>query len=194
MDCSECDAAEVKCLTWIRDDEPSFPGASLSQSTHFMSPVCKRRSHMGVSRDVGDGRFASLSYSPSSLAYRVRKVRYGNECQSGDGLQVTCRCGDFDSHSRMLRSSRCNGSGDVCCSCPKVDHRSLVSHKLCTAYNATVPSSSKGTVATHVQWPPSALEVLHDPENYVEVNFADYRPLYDKIDQWMNVSSSIRIL
>ncbi|KAK1444733.1 hypothetical protein BgAZ_106390 [Babesia gibsoni] len=180
MNRSEYDVAEVPYLSWIRDYERCSSGGTLSHSAHLMSPACKRRFHSGAVRDSGDDRFVPLSYSPSSFTCRVRKVREENAGHKGDVFMTSNRNGvSVTNPTRGMTSVSCATSVNAWSGTSREECHRSVSPKLCIAHSVNSTPSNRIKEVENKHWPPSSLEVFCEEDDYTEVNFTEYRDIYD---------------
>ncbi|ORM40060.1 uncharacterized protein BXIN_1195 [Babesia sp. Xinjiang] len=118
----------------------------------------------------------------SSVICRFRNARDNNHEDIKDDLQqLTCYRGAAVVDRKNVQAPHCLASHPACGSVSHGGSIGAVNPKLTTLNKITTVVSNTSHQTIDVQWPPSTIDVLHDLENYVEINFADYRPLYDRI-------------
>ncbi|CDR97083.1 hypothetical protein, conserved [Babesia bigemina] len=179
MECAEYEVSEVSRVGWPGDDKVDLRGNSLSIPA--FPALCKRRSYMRNSRDVCAHKCKSSNLTPS-LVCRVRKARDNIADQCTDD----CYNGPNGSSSMAVDlkvgfGARSNGSCGGYRGPSKGGIGGSASPLLCGAHKCSDIPCNNVRVSPDAQWPPSSIGVLHDLDNYVEINFADYRPLYNRI-------------
>ncbi|GFE53113.1 kinase domain containing protein [Babesia ovis] len=122
----------------------------------------------------------------SSVICRVRKARDNTyEDNKDDHKYLSCYRGTTVVDLKNEQAPNHQGSHS---SCRTISQGCIHGNDtpIPTTYNKVGPLNNNGAhIPADTQWPPSAIEVLHDLENYVEINFADYRPLYDRVGPMM---------
>ncbi|EDO08050.1 Protein kinase domain family protein [Babesia bovis T2Bo] len=126
-----------------------------------------------IPHDAFFGTDATMN-SPSVIC-RVRKTR-----------EIPYNTDDIDHVSCLRGSSKVNLKDENL----RVTSGSYSPHQVsnpilnsCTVVpkSVTTINSTSDIVTESVDWPPSSIGVLDDFANYVEINFADYRPLYERV-------------
>ncbi|GIX60838.1 protein kinase domain protein [Babesia caballi] len=181
MEYSDYKAQEVGYGGWKRATNLGLTGGSYASSMPIASPVYKRRSHFRSPREVPAGQYLPKAVS-LSLTCRVRKVRNTQIAEVvEDSEYASYNQSLVNANVKNTLTSHRSGSSQPCGTTSKPGMPGVATPKLLHSHNDNASTGESAVQDTQVQWPPSSIEVLHDLENYVEINFADYRPLYDRI-------------
>lgn len=190
MERPEYAMTKLSCRSLSKQREGSTPRSGVSQSEKCMPSAAKRRSSLTIRNDASEDGEPHLAYASSSLDYRAKKVRNGIEVHKDEAVVRCCQYEEVFKQAKKQTSPGAEGTSNASSTATTLEDIMKTSPYLCMAHAYEVAGQMiKKREKSDPKWPPNNLKVMANPEEFTELNFAEYRSIYDGIGPVMFESS-----